>query len=88
MFISTKELDYIRKQLAALAKEIKNLKLENKTMSKFIKEQKELNKKYDESLGKRYIHEAFENKSQEEIQSLIDEWQNGEEKTREVVDNG
>ena len=31
MFISTKELDYIRKQLAAQAKEIKNLKLENKT---------------------------------------------------------
>lgn len=82
MFISTKELDYIRKQLAALAKEIKNLKLENKTMSKFIKEQKELNKKYDESLGKRYIHEAFENKSQEEIQSLIDEWQNGEDEDK------
>lgn len=82
MFISTKELDYIRKQLAAQAKEIKNLKLENKTMSKFIKEQKELNKKYDESLGKRYIHEAFENKSQEEIQSLIDEWQNGEDEDK------
>ena len=82
MFISTKELDYIRKQLSAQAKEIKNLKLENKTMSKFIKEQKELNKKYDESLGKRYIHEAFENKSQEEIQSLIDEWQNGEDEDK------
>ena len=82
MVISTKELDYIRKQLAAQAKEIKNLKLENKTMSKFIKEQKELNKKYDESLGKRYIHEAFENKSQEEIQSLIDEWQNGEDEDK------
>ena len=82
MFISTKELDYIRKQLAAQAKEIKNLKLENKTMSKFIKEQKELNKKYDESLGKRYIHEAFESKSQEEIQSLIDEWQNGEDEDK------
>lgn len=82
MFISTKELDYIRKQLAAQAKEIKNLKLKNKTMSKFIKEQKELNKKYDESLGKRYIHEAFENKSQEEIQSLIDEWQNGEDEDK------
>ena len=82
MFISTKELDYIRKQLAAQAKEIKNLKLENKTMSKFIKEQKELNKKYDESLGKRYIHEAFENKSKEEIQSLIDEWQNGEDEDK------
>ena len=82
MFISTKELESIRKQLAAQAKEIKNLKLENKTMSKFIKEQKELNKKYDESLGKRYIHEAFENKSQEEIQSLIDEWQNGEDKDK------
>ena len=82
MFISTKELDSIRKQLAAQAKEIKNLKLENKTMSKFIKEQKELNKKYDESLGKRYIHEAFENKSQEEIQSLIDEWQNGEDEDK------
>ena len=82
MFISTKELESIRKQLAAQAKEIKNLKLENKTMSKFIKEQKELNKKYDESLGKRYIHEAFENKSQEEIQSLIDEWQNGEDEDK------
>lgn len=82
MFISTKELDYIRKQLAAQAKEIKNLKLENKTMLKFIKEQKELNKKYDESLDKRYIHEAFENKSQEEIQSLIDEWQNGEDEDK------
>ena len=82
MFISTKELDYIRKQLSAQAKEIKNLKLENKTISKFIKEQKELNKKYDESLGKRYIHEAFENKSQEEIQSLIDEWQNGEDEDK------
>lgn len=82
MFISTKELDYIRKQLAAQAKEIKNLKLENKTLTKFIKEQKELNKKYDESLGKRYIHEAFENKSQEEIQSLIDEWQNGEDEDK------
>ena len=82
MFISTKELESIRKQLAAQAKEIKNLKLENKTMSKFIKEQKELNKKYGESLGKRYIHEAFENKSQEEIQSLIDEWQNGEDEDK------
>lgn len=82
MFISTKELESIRKQLAAQAKEIKNLKLENKTMSKFIKEQKELNKKYDESLSKRYIHEAFENKSQEEIQSLIDEWQNGEDEDK------
>ena len=82
MFISTKELESIRKQLAAQAKEIKNLKLKNKTMSKFIKEQKELNKKYDESLGKRYIHEAFENKSQEEIQSLIDEWQNGEDEDK------
>lgn len=82
MFISTKELESIRKQLAAQAKEIKNLKLENKTMSKFIKEQKELNKKYDESLGKKYIHEAFENKSQEEIQSLIDEWQNGEDENK------
>lgn len=82
MFISTKELESIRKQLAVQAKEIKNLKLENKTMSKFIKEQKELNKKYDESLGKRYIHEAFENKSQEEIQSLIDEWQNGEDEDK------
>lgn len=82
MFISTKELESIRKQLAAQAKEIKNLKLENKTMSKFIKEQKELNKKYDESLGKRYIHEAFENKSQEEIQSIIDEWQNGEDEDK------
>lgn len=82
MFISTKELESIRKQLAAQAKEIKNLKLENKTLTKFIKEQKELNKKYDESLGKRYIHEAFENKSQEEIQSLIDEWQNGEDEDK------
>ncbi len=82
MFISTKELESIRNQLAAQAKEIKNLKLENKTMLKFIKEQKELNKKYDESLGKRYIHEAFENKSQEEIQSLIDEWQNGEDEDK------
>ena len=82
MCIPTKELESIRKQLAAQAKEIKNLKLENKTMSKFIKEQKELNKKYDESLGKRYIHEAFENKSQEEIQSLMDEWQNGEDEDK------
>lgn len=82
MFISTKELESIRKQLAAQAKEIKNLKLENKTLTKFIKEQKELNKKYDESLGKKYIHEAFENKSQEEIQSLIDEWQNGEDENK------
>lgn len=82
MFISTKELESIRKQLAAQAKEIKNLKLENKTLTKFIKEQKELNKKYDESLGKKYIHEAFENKSQEEIQSLIDEWQNGEDEDK------
>lgn len=82
MFISTKELESIRKQLAAQAKEIKNLKLKNKTLTKFIKEQKELNKKYDESLGKKYIHEAFENKSQEEIQSLIDEWQNGEDENK------
>lgn len=82
MFISTKELESIRKQLAAQAREIKNLKLENKTLTKFIKEQKELNKKYDESLGKKYIHEAFENKSQEEIQSLIDEWQNGEDEDK------
>lgn len=82
MFISTKELESIRKQLAAQAREIKNLKLKNKTLTKFIKEQKELNKKYDESLGKKYIHEAFENKSQEEIQSLIDEWQNGEDEDK------
>ena len=33
MFISTKELDYIRKQLAAQAKEIKNLKLEKQKIN-------------------------------------------------------
>lgn len=72
----------IENKLKLQDKQIKGLKQAVEALKEANKKQAELNKKYDESLGKRYIHEAFENKSQEEIQSLIDEWQNGEDKDK------
>lgn len=59
-------------------------KKELETIRQFIKTQKEKNKEYDESLGKKYIHEQFENdKKQKYSASVIDEWLNGEDKKNE-----
>lgn len=72
----------IENKLKLQDKQIKGLKQAVEALKEANKKQAELNKKYDESLGKRYIHEAFENKSEEEIQSIMDEWLNGEDENK------
>lgn len=75
MFISSKELKEIRKTIAEQAEIIKALAKDNK-------KQKELNKKYDEALGKHYVHEQFEEQraKEKESASILDEWLNGAKK--------
>ena len=79
VIISKKKFKAMEDKIEKLEKGLKSVR---QALSAHEKTQKEKFKVYDESLGKRYIHEAFENKSQEEIQSLIDEWQNGEDKDK------
>ena len=79
VIISKKKFKAMEDKIEKLEKGLKSVR---QALSAHEKTQKEKFKVYDESLGKRYIHEAFENKSQEEIQSLIDEWQNGEDEDK------
>lgn len=79
VIISKKKFKDMEDKIEKLEKGLKSVR---QALSAHEKTQKEKFKVYDESLGKRYIHEAFENKSQEEIQSLIDEWQNGEDEDK------
>lgn len=70
MFISRKELESIRAEIKALEQEISTLKKQNEA-------QAERNKKYDDSLKKRYIHETFGASDESETKSIMDEWLNG-----------
>lgn len=79
VIVSKKKFKAMEDKIEKLEKGLKSVR---QALSAHEKTQKEKFKVYDESLGKRYIHEAFENKSQEEIQSLIDEWQNGEDEDK------
>ena len=79
VIVSKKKFKAMEDKIEKLEKSLKSVR---QALSAHEKTQKEKFKVYDESLGKRYIHEAFENKSQEEIQSLIDEWQNGEDEDK------
>lgn len=80
MFISKQELELIRIKLSVQQKLVETLKADVKVLQKQVKAQANLNKKFEESIAKRYIHEAFANKSEKETQSLIDEWLNGADK--------
>ena len=77
MLISRKELEQIRKTLETQAKEIKSLKQAVEALKKTNKEQAERNKKYDASLGKKYIHETCGASDEKEAKSIMDEWLNG-----------
>lgn len=77
MFISRKELEQIRETQKRQEKEIKSLKQVVEALKKTNKEQAERNKKYDASLGKKYIHETIGAKNEEEAASIMDEWLNG-----------
>ena len=46
-------------------------------LKKTNKKQAERNKKYDASLGKKYIHETFGVSDEKEAKSIMDEWLNG-----------
>lgn len=74
MFISKKELEEIRAELKSLKQAITSLKATNKKQSEKIKE-------LEESSKKKYVHELFDSDTtDEEKESLIDEWLNGAKK--------
>lgn len=77
MFITRKKLKQIRETQERHEKEIKSLKQAVEALKKTSKEQAERNKKYDASLGKRYIHETIGAKDEKEAASIMDEWLNG-----------
>ena len=79
MFISKKEITTLLETLEALQNNVKMLEEDVKSLKSEVKKQSARNKKYDEALAKRYIHENFANKDEEERKSIIDEWINGAE---------